>query len=233
MYYSEGIMSKMASDKILALKLESALTGVKEQVIEQASRIQDGAIRMAYYTSCFTDNYQDVCTKLKAEDVRFFEGLYQLFKDRKIISQLILIYVELLLKNKSQQQLESIKQFLIRMNVNISISSLTTQSFALAVTMSICLGSNMSTGIVSKTANVSSLAGMALGGYGYIQQAADSAERLLTMSPAYYTALYMRKLEMMYFLVEPIFIKARLFNSNILSEHDIANAIASLVRYDI
>ena len=41
MYYSEAIMSKMASDKILALKLESALSGVKQQVIEQASRIQE------------------------------------------------------------------------------------------------------------------------------------------------------------------------------------------------
>lgn len=230
MYYSEAIMSKMASDKILALKLESALSGVKQQVIEQASRIQDGATRMAYYTSCFTDNYQDVCTKLKEEDVRFFEGLYQLFKDRKIISELILIYVELLLKNKNQQQLELIKKFLIRMNVNISVSSLSTQSFALAVTMSICLSSNMSAGIVRKVGNVSGLAGMALGSYGYIQQAADSAERLLAMSPAYHLALYMRKLEMMYFLVEPMFIKARVFISNILSEHDIANAIASVVR---
>lgn len=230
MYYSEAIMSKMASDKILSLKLESALSGVKEQVFEQANRIQDGATRMVYYTSCFTDNYQDVCTKLKEEDVRFFEGLYQLFKDRKIISELILIYVELLLKNKNQQQLESIKNFLTRMNVNISVSSLSTQSFALAVTMSICLGSNMSAGIVRKVGNVSGLAGMALGSYGYIQQAADSAERLLAMSPAYHLALYMRKLEMMYFLVEPMFIKARVFISNIHSENDIANAIASLVR---
>lgn len=46
MYYSEDIMSKMASDKILALKLESALSGVKQQVIEQASRIEDGALNM-------------------------------------------------------------------------------------------------------------------------------------------------------------------------------------------
>lgn len=105
MYYSDAIISKMASDKILAKKLEHAIFGVKEQLIEQASRIQDGATRMAYYTSCFTDNYQDVCSKLKSEDVRFFEAFYQLVKDRRMISDLIQIYVELLLKNKTPQQL--------------------------------------------------------------------------------------------------------------------------------
>lgn len=46
MYYSEAIMSKMASNKILSLKLESALSSVKQQVIEQANRIQDGALNM-------------------------------------------------------------------------------------------------------------------------------------------------------------------------------------------
>lgn len=100
MYYSDAIISKMTSDKILARKLEHALSGVREQVIEQAGRIQDGATRMAYYTSCFTDNYQDVCSKLKSEDVRFFEAFYQRVKDRKMILTLIQIYVELLVKTK-------------------------------------------------------------------------------------------------------------------------------------
>ncbi|WP_279022804.1 hypothetical protein [Gibbsiella quercinecans] len=38
MYYSEAIISKMASDKILVRKLTDALSGVKEQVIEQATK---------------------------------------------------------------------------------------------------------------------------------------------------------------------------------------------------
>ncbi len=104
MYHSDAIVSKMTSDKVLARKLEDALSGVKDQVLEHAGRIHDGATRISYYTSCFTDNYKDVCTRLKSEDVRFFQAFYQLVKDRKIISEMIHIYVEILLKNRTSQQ---------------------------------------------------------------------------------------------------------------------------------
>lgn len=73
MYYSDAIVSKMLNDNALAKKLDSAFVGVKEQVIEQAARIQDGATRMAYYISCFTDNYQDVCSKLKKRMCAFLK----------------------------------------------------------------------------------------------------------------------------------------------------------------
>lgn len=73
MYYCDAIVSKMASDKALARRLENALSGVHDQVIEQASRIQDGATRMSYYASCFTDNYQDVCSKLKTKMFDFLK----------------------------------------------------------------------------------------------------------------------------------------------------------------
>lgn len=230
MYYSNAIIDKIASDKNLAMKLDSAVSGVKNQIVEQASRIQDGATRVAYYTSCFTENYQDVCSKLKSEDVRFFEALNQLFKGRKIISDLINVYVELILKNKTYQQLEHIKRLLMKMDVNIITSSLTTQSFTLGVTMAICLGSNISSNIVAKISKVSGVAVAGLGLYGYIQEAAESAERLQVMHPIYYNALYMRKLEMMYFLVEPVFLNAHVYTETIFSDNEIANTIARMVR---
>ena len=230
MYYSDAIVSKMASDKALARRLENAISGVQNQVIDQAARIQDGATRMAFYTSCFTDNYQEVCSRLQSEDVRFFEAFYQLVKDRKVISDMIQIYVEILLKNRTPQQLELIKRLLIKMSVNISTSSLTTQSFAIGITTAICLGSNVSVGIIRKIGKVSGLAVAGIGFYGYIQEAAESAERLQIMNPIYYHALYMRKLEMMYFLVEPVFVKAQTHMANLSSDYDIANVIANMVR---
>ncbi|ROR10004.1 hypothetical protein [Erwinia sp. JUb26] len=230
MYYSDAIVSKMISDDILAKKLDNALVGVKDQVFEQAARIQDGTTRMAYYLSCFTDNYHDVCSKLKKEDVRFFEAFYHLVKYRRMISELIQIYIELILKNRIPQQLEHIKRLLMKVNVNISSSSLTTQSFALGVTSAICLGSNVSDGIVRKMSKVSGLSVAAVNFYGYIQQAAESAERLQIMHPGYYQELYVRKLEMMYFLVEPVFMKAHFFMANLSSDDDIANAIFRMTR---
>lgn len=52
MYHSDFIINKLANDEILAKKLDAAVTGVKEQILDQSHRIQDGATRLVYYTSC-------------------------------------------------------------------------------------------------------------------------------------------------------------------------------------
>ena len=109
MYYSDLIIREMQAEKLMALQLDKAIKGVGEQVVQTAARIKDGATRAIYYTSCFTDNYQDVCAKLKSEDVRFGEGLYQLFRDRRIVYDLIEAYFKGVLQHKTQQQLEFIK----------------------------------------------------------------------------------------------------------------------------
>jgi len=85
MYHSDLIIDGIQAEKLMALQLEKSLTGVKNQVIQQASTISDGATRLLYYTSCFTDNYQDVCAKLKEQDLHFLEGLVELVKSRNII----------------------------------------------------------------------------------------------------------------------------------------------------
>lgn len=85
MYHSDWIIQHIQAEKLMALQLENALSGVKDQVLQQARKISDGATRLLFYTSCFTENYQDVCARLKAEDLRFAEGIQQLIKDRNII----------------------------------------------------------------------------------------------------------------------------------------------------
>lgn len=51
------LITKMQADSLLAVRLEKALVGVKDTMLEQASRMQLGATRLVYYASCFTDNY--------------------------------------------------------------------------------------------------------------------------------------------------------------------------------
>ncbi|OTW33731.1 hypothetical protein CAP57_17595, partial [Enterobacter kobei] len=104
MYYSEDIIKKIGTDKELAVRLDKALAGVKDGFIEYVNNLGDGATRAVYYTSCFTENYKDVCKRLENEDKRFILGLYELIKHRDIIFRLILIYVETLLKNKSESE---------------------------------------------------------------------------------------------------------------------------------
>lgn len=65
MYYSNEVISYLQANKILALKLDHALTGVGKAVSNQIETIGAGATRALYYTSCFTDEYQDVCQKQK------------------------------------------------------------------------------------------------------------------------------------------------------------------------
>lgn len=40
--------------------------------------------------------------------------------------------------------------------------------------------------------------------YGYVQESADTADRLRARNPRYYYELYAEKLEMLYFIVEPV-----------------------------
>lgn len=230
MYYSDSIIREMQAEKLMALQLDKAVEGVGEQILETAARIKDGATRAVYYTSCFTDNFQDVCAKLKSEDIRFGEGLYQLFRNRRIVYDLIDVYFREVFKHKTQQQLEFIKWRLLKLGIYISTSSLTADSLTLGVTTTVCLSVGFSPMVVGR---IRALAGGAVGIaglYGYVQQAAESANRLKLWGPEYYHALYLRKLDMMYFIVEPIFVKARVSEDTYLTDEDIVNMISRMVR---
>jgi hypothetical protein len=56
------------------------------------------------------------------------------------------------------------------------------------------------------------------------------AQRLHITCPAYYDALYVRELEMMFFLVEPLFEQAGAFSANRISDSEIADIITKMIR---
>ena len=70
MYYSNVVISYLQANKILAMKLDRAVSGTEQRVSGQVKKIGAGVTRILYYTFCFTDEYQDVCKKQKNEDVR-------------------------------------------------------------------------------------------------------------------------------------------------------------------
>lgn len=230
MYYSDLIIREMQVDKIIALQLDKSLAGVKDNVLDAAARIKDGATRAIYYTSCFTDNYQDVCEKLKSEDSRFLTGLVQMARNRTIVYDLIRIYYEEVFKNKTQQQISAIARALEKLGVNISASTLTTKSFVAGLTTTICLSAGFSPLIVARVRKLSGAGVFLAGTYGYVQIASESVDRLKILSPIYYHALYVQGLEMMYFLVEPVFMKAEIFGRRYMSDHDVVNTIYRMVR---
>lgn len=224
MYHSDLILKGIKADELMASQLEKALIGVKDQALLQASKIGDGATRLVYYTSCFTDNYQDVCAKLKEEDLRFLNGIAEVVKRRDIIYRLVHIYFEEIFRFKTREQLSAINSGLLKAGVIISSNTLNNQAFVIGITTAVCLGIGFNSSIVAWTGKTAALTVTGLGLYGIVQQAADSAERLRLQAPMYYHALHMQRLEMMYFLVEPTFMKAQAFDS------DITNAIINMVK---
>lgn len=224
MYHSDLILKGIKADELMASQLEKALIDVKDQVLQQVSKIGDGATRLVYYTSCFTDNYQDVCAKLKEEDLRFLDGIAEVVKRRDIIYRLVHIYFEEIFRFKTREQLSAINSGLLKAGVIISSNTLNNQTFIIGITTAVCLGIGFNSSIVAWTGKTAALTVTGLGLYGIVQQAADSAERLRLQAPMYYQALHMQRLEMMYFLVEPTFMKAQAFES------DITNAIINMVK---
>lgn len=144
MCYNNEIISYLQANKILALKLDHALTGVGKTVSNQIQTIGAGATLALYYTSCFTDEYQDICQQQKTEDIRFAKGIYYILRREDIVYEMLRIYFEEIFRYKTSVQIAHIKKMLMAVNIHIAASSLTNAGFALATAASVGIGMNLS-----------------------------------------------------------------------------------------
>ncbi|HGE6958391.1 TPA: hypothetical protein ACGB90_002984 [Enterobacter kobei] len=233
MYYSETIIKKIGTDKELAVRLDKALAGVKEGVVDYLNGLEDGLTRLLYYTSCLTENYQDVCNKLSSEDKRFLFSLYELIKHRDVIFRMIKVYIETLLKNKSEVEKKTILEKLTPFTTNYSIKYISRNGLIYAVAAYICYGNNMNLAVQNALMKkTGSRVGVVIGGinlYGLVQHAAESADNLKNFCPLFYNALYAEGLEMMYFLIEPIIMKSGYLNINSASDEEITRALKRMM----
>lgn len=233
MYYSEEIIKRIGTDKELAVRLDKALMGVKEGVVDYVNNLGDATTRLLYYTSCLTDNYQDVCKKLGSEDIRFICALYELIKHRDIIFRMLKIYIETILKNKNETKKKTILQKLTPFTTNYSIKYISKNGLIYAVASYICYGNKMNLAVQNALmTKIGSRAGWIIGGlniYGIVQRAAESADNLKNFCPLFYNALYMEGLEMMYFLIEPIIMKSGYLNINTASDEEIVRALKRMM----
>ncbi|WP_435946789.1 hypothetical protein [Dryocola sp. BD586] len=230
MYYSNEVISYLQSNKILALKLDRALRGVGQALSNQIETTGAGAKRALYYISCFTDEYQDVCQRQKNEDIRFRKSVIRLLQHGNVVYDILRIYFEEIFKYKTSEQIAHIKKMLMVVNVHIAASYLTVHGFALAVASAVAIGMNLSLDMSAFTGRRAGgvLAGVSV--YGIVQKAADSARRLHCTYPSCYAALYAQELEMMYFLLEPLFERAGAVEAQGASNQKIADIITRMVR---
>lgn len=230
MYHNNEVISYLQANKILALKLDHAFTETGKRISHQIETTGAGAKRVLYYTSCFTDEYQDVCQRQKSEDLRFARGVYHILRSEDIIYEMLKIYFEEIFRYKTSDQLDHIKKLLMAVNIHIAASSLTNIGFAFAAAASVATGLNLNLEISALVGNWASRGIASVGIYGVIQNAADSAERLQFTYPAYYAALYAQELEMMYFLIAPLFERAEAVEAQWATDDSIADIIARMIR---
>lgn len=229
MYYRDEVIRYLQANNILALKLDHALSGVGKAVLNQIETTGAGAKRVLYYTSCFTDEYQDVCQRQKSEDIRFKNAVIHSLKQGDVVFLMLKIYFEEILKYKTSDQLEYIKKQLMAVNVHIASGSLTSAGFALGVASAVATGLNLSLNMSALIGNTTAGVLTAIGLYGIVQKAADSACGLQYTNPAFYTRLYLQEIEMMFFLVEPLFERTGALKQ-ISSDGEIPKLIARMIR---
>lgn len=233
MYYSNFIIKKIGTDKELALRLDKAMAGVKDGFIDYVDNISDAATRLLYYSSCLTENYHDVCVRLRDEDVRFVLGLGQLVKHRDLIFRMITLYIETILKNKNETEKKTLLEKLTPVTKNLAIKNVSKSALIYSVVSYICYGNKMSASV--EAAFVKKLGGRvgipitALNLYGIVHKASESANRLKNFMPQFYHALYVETLEMMYFLIEPIIMKAGYLNISTATDNEITHALKRIM----
>ena len=220
MYNNNEVISYLQANRILALKLDHAVSAVGQQVTNQVETLGKGATRLLYYTSCFTDEYNDICQQQKTEDLRFRNAVIRIIQHGDVVYEMLRVYFEEVFKYKTNAQLEHIKKALMAVNVHIASSTLTGAGYALAVATSVRIGLHLSM----------QLSALTVATYGLVQKAADSARRLHVQYPAYYSALYMQQLDMMYFLIEPVFERAGAIEAQWSSDSGIAHIITRMIR---
>ena len=230
MYNNNEVISYLQANRILALKLDHALSAVGQQVKNQVETLGKGATRRLYYTSCFTDEYNDVCQQQKTEDRRFRNAVIRTIQHGDVVYDMLRIYFEEIFKHKTNEQLEHIKKALMAVNIHIAASTLTGAGYALAVATSVRIGLSLSMQLSALTGRTAGTVAGVVATYGLVQKAADSAHRLNVQYPAYYSALYMQQLEMMYFLIEPVFERAGALKAPWSSDSGIANIITRMIR---
>lgn len=230
MYYNKNVISYLKSNNILALKLDRTFTGVGKAVSDQIDIIGAGAKRALFYTSCFTEEYQDVCQKQKNEDLRFIGGIYKLVEHGDIIFDMLKIYFEEIFRHKTSSQLGKIKESLMAVNIHIAVSQFTKYGFILAVSAAVAAGMKLSLDMSVLAGRRAGVAIAIAGMYGVVQKAADSANRLRYALPEYYSALYANELEMMFFLIEPLFERSDALLNAWASDDEVSRIITNMIR---
>ncbi|UWS33547.1 hypothetical protein [Erwinia pyrifoliae] len=130
MYISSIIKFRTTSERDAAIALDKAVNDVSSNSVGTLEDIKAGVERASWYSSCLFDKYDDVCSGLKGEDRRFIKAIFEIYKRRDIIADMIRMYIEAELKTADRSEIQSIDAKLAKNLVGYSGGKLTKTAIA-------------------------------------------------------------------------------------------------------
>lgn len=229
MSISSVLKFRMENDRKAAIALNRAVAGVEQNNRSVLGDIHSGLERASWYGSCFFDSYADVCAQLKTEDKRFLKNIFEIYKRKDIIADIIRIYLEEELKFISNNQIGSLNAALAKSLSNYYGGMSTKVSMANALSIIVVNSFNFKSEVMAQINKYALLVVTLASLYGKIQAAAMTARNLKTLSPILYVTLYNNNMEMLYFLVSEKINKALIKSMGLHGEERIVSIMKSLV----
>ncbi len=215
---AQRILKEAQAD--FALRLEKAVEGVREIAQETMHTVGKGGQRALWRTSYFFDGYEDVNQRLNREDGRIFLAAWSVAKgglfENNVIKKFVDIYVSKLLEphennqpflNKLHEKLVSSSTTMMYLVAKFKISGVAKTSVVSAITEAIYVAVIQKAVIREGFRKLGMSITLAFQFYGYFDKAAVSASKLKRECPVLYWSLYSSKIEMLYFIFEPLFKK--------------------------
>lgn len=213
MNISTVLRTKIRSDRIAAIKLEKAMSGVGGETRKTLKNIASGAERVSWYTSCLILSYQDVCRELASEDSRLVKAIWNALESPDVIKDMLVIYLtyELLkMRRYEEENIYSASNSKLKINSRVAkiLSDYANKKLSTVV------AANILSTIVINSLNFRTIAFSGINrysiwvvrivnAYGYAHTASCSARKLKYWHPEYYSLLYKNEIEMLYFIIEP------------------------------
>lgn len=228
MSISSIVKFKLQTDRSAALAIDRAVNGVTQSSGSTLEDVRSGVERASWYSSCLFDKYKDVCKKLSTEDQRFIKCIYEVYKRKDIIADIMRMYIEDELKYVSDSQIKSLDVKLTKYLANYRSSRLTKMAIANTLSIIVVNSFGFKNEVMVQLNRYSFVIVTAVSLYGKVQTAALAARKLRTISPQLYNTLYMNNMEMLYFLVSEKIDKALINSTGLRGEDRIVSIMKTL-----
>lgn len=174
------------------------------------------------------EKYNDVCQELQHEDSRMVSAIKEIFKRDDVILDLVNIYIGDLINNFDKNKQKSISKAILGLTSEFSTNRAIKESISYTLAKTISTTLNFETSLRQTINQTSYLSITTATFYGKVHKAAISARHLRDINPTLYTLFYSQRLEMLYFLIEPVL--PPYFFTNTINTEEVIELISGIIR---